>query len=153
MPTLGEIRDAIANKIAAVPNVGKVHNYERWTKAEKDFRGFYEYDQRILGWNVRRVSKAETSDALGRWNITNQWMIKGFLSLDDAAGSELIFDNLIEAIGDAFRTDETLGGVVDSTVLENPNVAGIQVEDSGPVTFAGVLCHSVRLALFTRHSI
>lgn len=153
MPTLAQIRNAIAAKIAAVQNIGQVYAFERFAKAEKDFRLMYLSTDRILGWNVRRVSKTETSPATGRWHVTNRWQIKGFLSLDDESESELIFDGLIEAIGDAFREDETLGGLVDSTVLENPNVAGIQVEDSGPVMFAGVLCHSARLALYTRNSI
>lgn len=152
-PTLDDIRNAIAGKIAAVPNIGKVYAYERFAKAEKDFRTLYASGGSILGWNVRRASKTETSSAPGRWWVTNKWVIKGFLSLDDAAESELVFDGLVEAIGDTFRDDVTLGGVVDSTVLQNPNVAGIQVEDSGPVMFAGVLCHSARLALHTRHYI
>lgn len=153
MPTLDDIRNAIVTTIATVPNIGHVHGFERFAKAEKDFRTLYESGGKILGWNVRRISKTETSGAIGRWSVTNKWLIKGFMGLDDSGNSEPIFDRLIEAIGDAFRIDETLGGVVDSTVLENPNVAGIQVEDAGPVMFAGVLCHSARLALFTRHSI
>jgi len=153
MPTLDDIRNAIATKIAAVPNIGQVHGYERFAKAEKDFRTLYASADRILGWNVRRASRKETSLAMGRWDITNKWQIKGFLSLDDAAESELVFDRLVEAICDAFRADENLGGIVDTTVMENPNVSGIQVEDSGPVMFSGVLCHSARLTLFTRHSI
>jgi hypothetical protein len=29
--------------------------------------------------------------------------------------------------------------------------AGVQVPESGPVMFAGVLCHAARLTLATRH--
>lgn len=153
MPTLDEIRNAIAVRIAAVPNVGKVHAFERFAKAEKEFRTLYESSGKILGWNVRRVTKKTASPALGRWQVTNGWQIKGFMSLDDAGNSELVFDNLVEEIGEAFRLDETLGGLIDGTVLDSPDVSGIQVDDSGPVMFAGVLCHSARLALYTRHSI
>lgn len=152
-PTLDEIRNAIVAKIDGVPNVGQVHGFERYAKAEKDFRAMYEASGKILGWNVRRVSKQTTSPATGRWHATNKWQIKGFMSIDDAGNSELVFDNKIEEIGEAFRLDETLGGLIDGTVLDSPDVAGIQVEDSGPVMFAGVLCHSARLALYTRHSI
>lgn len=151
MPTLADIRNAITTKITGVSGVGKVYDFERFAKAEKDFRTLYESGGRILGWNVRRISKTETSGNIGVWVVTNKWQIKGFMSLDDSAGSELVFDGLIEAIGDAFRADETLSGVVASTALESPDVAGIQVEDAGPVMFAGVLCHSARLALYTRH--
>lgn len=149
-PTLDEIRTAIAAGIAAVPDVGMVHAFERFAKNESKFRTLYESGGKILGWNVRRVKTSEKSDALGRWMVTHYWAIKGFMSLDDEGDSELVFDRKIEAIGERFRTDETLGGVVDTTVIEE-DVAGIQVEDSGPVMFAGVLCHSAKLGLVTRH--
>lgn len=151
MPTLDQIRNAIAAKIAAVPDSGKVHSYERFAKGEKDFRALYEHGGQVRGWNIRRLTKAETSPALGTYNVLNKWRISGFISLDDAGQSEIVFDNLVEAVCDAFRTDETLGGLIAGTVMDNPNVSGIQVEDSGPVMFAGVLCHSARLVLYTWH--
>jgi hypothetical protein len=151
MPTLDQIRNAIAAKIAAVPDIGKVHEYERFAKGEKDFRTLYEHNGQIRGWNVRRLTKAENAPAQGCYNVLNKWRISGFLSLDDANQSEIVFDNLVEAVCDAFRADETLGGLIAGTVMDNPNVAGIQVEDSGPVMFAGVLCHSARLVLYTWH--
>jgi hypothetical protein len=152
MPTrLDQIRAAIAAKIAAVPDAGKVHEYERFAKGAKDFAALYQHNGQIRGWNIRRLTKAEKSPVIGKYNVINKWRISGFMSLEDATASEIVFDNLVEAVCDAFRTDETLGGVVASTVLESPDVAGIQVEDSGPVMFAGVLCHSARLVLYTWH--
>jgi hypothetical protein len=151
MPTLMQIRDAIALKIATVPEIGQVHRFERFAKGEKDFRTQYEHNGQVRGWNVRRISRTETSPALGISNIVNKWRISGFMSLEDATGSELVFDDLVEALCQKFRDDETLGDLIAGTVLENPNVAGIQVEDSGPVMFAGVLCHSARLVLYTWH--
>jgi hypothetical protein len=88
---------------------------------------------------------------LGSYNVLNRWRISGFMSLEDSSASEIVFDNLVEAVCDAFRSDETLGGLIAGTVMDSPNVAGIQVEDSGPVMFAGVLCHSARLVLYTWH--
>ncbi|MCP4700274.1 MAG: hypothetical protein GY862_25995 [Gammaproteobacteria bacterium] len=44
---------------------------------------------------------------------------------------------------------QTLGGVVCSTVDDSQ--AGIQIVDSMPVMFAGVLCHSAKLKLNTWH--
>ncbi len=149
MPTLDDIRTAIAAGISSVPGVGMVHTFERFAKANSEFRPLYESAGKILGWNVRRVRTEEKSDAAGQWMVTHTWSIKGFMGLDDGGDSELVFDRLVEAIRDRFRADETLGGVVDTTVVED--VAGIQVDDSGPVMFAGVLCHSVKLRLVTRH--
>jgi len=151
MPTLTQIRAAIVAKIYTVANIGNVHAFERFAKGEKDFRTLYEYSGQVRGWNVRRLTRRETSPALGRSHVVNKWRISGFMSLSDADGSELAFDGLIEDLCAAFRADETLGGLIAGTVLENPNVAGLQVEDSGPVMFAGVLCHSARCILYTWH--
>lgn len=150
-PTLTQIRDAIAAKVAGVSNIGKVHKFERFAKGEKDFRAMYDHNGQIRGWNIRRIARTETSPALGTLNVVNKWRISGFVSLEDSAESELVFDGLVEGLCAAFRADETLGDLIAGTVLENPNVAGLQVEDSGPVMFAGVLCHSARCILYTWH--
>ena len=63
----------------------------------------------------------------------------------DRVGDRL--DRLIEAVRVAFRHDETLGGVVETTMSDGR--AGPQLDDSGPAMFAGVLCHHARLTLST----
>lgn len=151
MPTLAQIRGAIAANVAAVPNIGRVHTFERFAKNEKDFRALYEYQGQIRGWNIRRISHSEKSPAIGISNVINKWRISGFMSMEDATESELVFDGLVEDLCAKFREDETLGGLIASTILENPDIAGLQVEDSGPVMFAGVLCHSARCILYTWH--
>ena len=153
MPTLAAIRAAIKTKLSSVTDVGVVHDYERYATREAEFRSLYEWPSpgggQIRGWNFRRLSTRETSPAIGRYVVDHGWVIRGYLSLDDSAATEKTFDDLVEAIRDAFRADETLGGVVAATVVDGD--AGAQVPDSGPVIFAGVLCHSARLQLTTRH--
>lgn len=150
-PTLNQIRDAIAAAMATIPDIGKVQKFERFAKAEKEFKVFYEHQGQIRGWNIRRITRNENSQGLGISNVVNKWRISGFMSMADADASELVFDDLVEAVCAKFRADEMLGGLIAGTWLENPNVAGVQVEDSGPVMFAGVLCHSARLILYTWH--
>lgn len=153
MPTLTQIRDAIAAKMATVADIGKVHKYERFAKGEKDFRLLYEHQGQIRGWNIRRLTRAENSQVMGESNVINRWQIRGFMSMSDADASELVFDGLVEGLCAAFRADETLGGLIMSTVIPTMgNLAGLQEEDSGPVMFAGVLCHSARLILHTWHT-
>lgn len=151
MPTLAEIRGAIKTRLQGVAAVGKVNDYERFAARDKEFQDLYKdaASGQIRGWNLHRQAKIETSGAVGRNVIVNRWTLRGFMALNDAAASAITFDNLVEAVCDAFRADETLGGVVASTVTEN--AAGIQVEESVPVMFAGVLCHSARLTLNTMH--
>jgi len=42
MSTLATIRAAIVAKLNTVAGIGQVHNYERFARAEKDFRALYE---------------------------------------------------------------------------------------------------------------
>ncbi len=145
------IRAAIAEKVQLVPTIGRVHEYERYATSKTDLKALYESNGQIRGWFVRRVGTTETmpDTRLGRTAVDNRWQLRGYMSLADAAVSEIEFDGLVEQIQRAFRTDETLGGVVHTTFFQDQ--AGLQVDDLGPVLFAGVLCHSARLSLRTRH--
>ncbi|MBW8034220.1 MAG: hypothetical protein FVQ79_00705 [Planctomycetes bacterium] len=151
MGKLADVRAAIKTKIGAVAGItaANVHDYERFDKDIKGMREFYEVSGKINGWFIRRIRTSERSPYEGRWIVVSRWRIQGYYSLVDSNATEKTFDDLVEAIRDAFRTDETLGGIIDSTV--EGNEAGIQVEDSGHVILTGVLCHSVRLALNTRY--
>lgn len=151
MPTVGQIRDAIVAKMNGIAGIGRVHGFERYAKREADFVALFKSTDKVLGWIVRRVATREISRIVGRSIVTHRWQIRGYMSLDDATQSEVAFDTLIEAVRDAFRADETLGGLIDDTVADG-DVAGVQVDDSGPVFFGGVLCHGARLTLNTRHS-
>jgi len=156
MPTLADIREAIRVRVAAISNIGKVNDYERYTTQMSELKTLYVATiagaDQLRGWHIRRTSRVETYIDLERWVVVNNWQIRGFMALDDSAGSEKTFDNLVEAVCDAFDTTPTL--------IADPNYAevildeargGVQVPESGPVMFAGVLCHAARLTLATRH--
>ncbi|MBE0627981.1 MAG: hypothetical protein IH603_00015 [Burkholderia vietnamiensis] len=150
---MDDIRAAIKAKIAAVADIGVVNDYERYSKNQSELQAQYVAtiagSKQLRGWNIRRKTTKETSPATGSYAVTHAWDLRGYMALDDSAESEKTFDGLIEALRDAFRTDENLGGLISSTVIED--AAGVQVIESVPVLFAGVLCHSARLRLFTRH--
>lgn len=149
MPTIAQVREAIRAKLAGVAGIGVVNDYERYAVSISEFKAFFVAAGQVKGWLIRRAATQETSPALGRYVVTHRWQLRGYMALDDSAGTEKTFDTLVEAVRDAFRADETLGSVVAATVIDGE--AGIQVEDSGPVMLAGVLCHGVRLKLSTRH--
>ncbi|MBI1386283.1 MAG: hypothetical protein GC150_15360 [Rhizobiales bacterium] len=152
-PTVTQIRGAIAAKIAAVAGVGKVHAFERYAKGESDLRSMYVTDGVLAGWYVRRIATRELSPHPGRSIVWHRWRLGGFKGLLDAETTEIAFDETVEAIRAAFRVDDTLGGLV--TTCTEPEgdgaLAGVQLDDSGPVMFCGVLCHAARLSLSTRH--
>jgi len=147
---LETIRAAIVAKLKTIPGIRPVHSYERFAQGAKEFRELYADGNRILGWHVRRVASREIYVGIddGLLQTDHEWIIRGFHGLDDAAASEITFDALIELIRYAFRADDDLGGVVHTCSTDE--AAGIQVLDSGPVMFAGVLCHATTLTLVTR---
>lgn len=147
------IRAAIVAKLAAVPNVGMTHDHEPYAKDLRALQALYAYPidggQQLRGWFVQRVATPEMSLAIGRNWRDVKWRIRGYMALAEEAGTELAFDALIEALCDAVRGDETLGGVCASTVTDQ--AAGLQLVNAGPVMFAGVLCHAAELSLTTRY--
>lgn len=149
MPTLDQVRSAIVAKFEGVSGIGVVNSYVRFVKRKEDFDTYYVTSGKVNAWNIRRISRQTSSAALGRWTITNRWQIHGYYGLDDSAQSEIVFDNLIESVIDAFRIDETLGDVVDSIVVGDE--AGIQLDDMGAYDIIGITCHRCVMRLNTRH--
>lgn len=143
------IRTAIVTRLEAVAGIGVVQPYERYAKDLARLRELYVYQSQVRGWFVRRAGWRETAQAGELRTVDTRWQIRGYLSLDDDGASELAFDALVHLIHEAFRADDTLGGIVDS--LWTDQAAGVQGDDLGPVMFAGVLCHGARLSLTTRH--
>ena len=155
MTRLDTLRAAIVQTMNAVPQIGRVHDRERSLADEAALRALYLYDlpgggQQLRGWWLRRTASAERSINVDRTLSIDSWALHGHLALDDAAGSELSFDALIEGLRDAVRTDPTLGGVcVTGPVKDEDTTDGIQVGDTGLVTFCGVRCHGAVLQLRT----
>lgn len=153
MPTLDQIRAAIKAKIETVADVGVVHEYERYSKERSKLKALYEsgVPARLFGWHIRRVSTREFLEDIARWRVVHGWRIRGFMSIDDADATEKLFDARVEAIRDAFRTDDSLGNLIFTCIDPQSNEAGIQVIDHRPVLFCDVLCHHAELGLTTQH--
>lgn len=150
------IKAAVVARLQAVDNVGRVHSYERYARLESTFKDLYGWSRgdgtkQLRGWFVRRTARAELSPMLGRRHVQTTFALRGYLALDDEAATEQQFDALIDDVITAFRNDETLGGLVNTTVT--PEGAGAQLVQSEPVLFCGVLCHSARLTLICLHDL
>lgn len=165
MPTtLAATRDALVGLLRAVPGVGLVHPHEVYAVDERGFRNAYLYthhdhaldalcsEAHIRGWYLRRVATRETVLNV-RMQNEHTWHVRGYMAFNNAAHSELIFDDLIERMRAAVRgPGDALGlpallGTGGGAAVER----GMQVSGAGPVIFAGVLCHSAVLELTTRH--
>lgn len=145
-------RSALVTSMRAVPNIGVVHAYER-TGADLATLKQHYYSathQQIRGWFVRRVRIRETGILQPLYLEVVEWQIRGFMAVDDAGESELVFDDLLEGLRDRLRDDSTLGGTVMKLgLLDAKSDRGLQLEDFGPYMFGGVLCHGAKFSLVT----
>ena len=151
MADLATIRAAIKNKMLTVPDIGVVHDYERYAKRESEFRTLFELNGEILGWFFYRDNTAELDGDTGEVRRLHEWQFFGFKGLSDNNASAKSFQDLVEVLASAFRADPTLGGVIE----ENKNTdqafgpVGLQIDAIETVMFASVLCHRARLRLVT----
>lgn len=150
-----QIRDALQDLMLTVPNIGQVHNRERYIREEAKFSALYLYTpaggvKQLRGWWLRRTATQERSLGVGRNLEIHTWAMRGYMSLNDEEETELEFDALVEALRDKVRLDPTLGGICEQSPLNDGNATdGLQVIDCAPVLFCGVLCHSALLELRT----
>lgn len=153
MSTVAQILSAIVARHAAVPQVGKVHDYERYSQTESKFREFFVADlgggvRQLRGWWWRRTATRESSISTGTTLNVHTWECRGYMAVSDADASEKVFSQLVEDFRTVIRDDPTLGGVCEQNAVEGEE-DGVQVTDMGPVMFCGVLCHCAVLQLKT----
>lgn len=139
------IRAALVTLLAAIPDIGRVHAYERFATGERGLLDHYTAAGAVRGWYVSRIASSRLALGSGRVLVTDRWAIVGLLSLVDGAASEIAASDLADAIIAAERADPTLGGVARGRPVDG--AAGIQLAGLEPVMFAGVLCHKVTLRL------
>lgn len=146
-------RAALVSLLNSVPDIGRVHEYQRYSREENTFRGLYLFNAppmqpHLRGWQVSHTGQERRTLGVGRVLKQHFWTLRGYLVLNDGFASELVFDDLCEAIADAYQADPTLGGVNTAEMFgDGPD--GVQKRDAGPVLFCGVLCHSAVLQLET----
>lgn len=153
MSALATTRAALFALLAGVPGIGQVHDRERHVRDEAKFRQLYvarvNGADQLRGWWFRRSATSEVTLGVGRRMEVHTWQVRGYMALSDDAGSELVFDELIEALRDAVRTTADAGGVPWEPAPFDSPTDGLQVLQIGPVLFCGVLCHSALLELKT----
>lgn len=142
--SLSTIRAKIKAILEEVTDVGsKVYDYERWAKTWQEYLELFKSNGIIKGWTITRRATPEISKTPSSNVRTHTFIIHGFYSLDDSAASETTFQDIIENIATAFRSEITLGG----TAFD---CSPLQVDSVGAVMFGGVLCHFCELRLLVQ---
>jgi hypothetical protein len=135
------IRAQIYDILGDVADIGTVYDYERWAKDWDTFIALFKTTiggtAQIRGWEIYRPGPVPDDPTSVR---SHTYAINGYMSLKDSAGSEKIFNTLIEAVYDAFLAKPDLN---DAALGHD----GIQVNVIEPRMFGSVLCHYCRLTL------
>lgn len=136
----------IKAKLTSVPGVGMVHDYERqaadWAKFVELFRD--PASGKILGWEITR--RAATEHEAGVWFRHHQFVLKGYMGLQDAAASSKTFQALADDICAAFR-EAPAGNGWEYRNGDEPDRAPAQIETITDRMFGSVLCHAAEIAL------
>ena len=149
-----------------------VHRYERYAAREGDLRAHYlspatgvekKAPGILIGWHVRRVSTVELEGDSQYTRTAHRWRALAIMALNDPVPgkpeaaefepSEIVFDRMLECVRAKFREDDALIDPDDDELLAETTRyegrQGFQIDDSGPVMFAGVLCHMARCSIVT----
>lgn len=140
------IRPLIVAVLATVPDIGRLYAHERAAADWSVFLTFFKVAiagvPQIRGWEVSRKSCGEALEELGAGQgNTDQrhgYVIRGYLGVSDKDNTEKIFNDLIDAIADAFRNtrlaDDLSHDYIRATIIESR-------------FFSSVLCHYTELSL------
>ena len=137
------IRQQIYAILAAVPNVGVVHDYERWTADWAKFLELFKDPAggRILGWEITRVSYSSIKLSKIQEQVTHEFKIQGYMGMKDADRTDVLFNAIIDgAIAPAFRGNHDLNGACSET-------GALRAETIDNRSFGSVLCHYADLRL------
>ena len=147
-----EIRSALAALLRGIPEIGRVHEFERYSKRLEDLKAHYVTTllgasaQQLRGWFLRRT-RSDYAGATFCPVRNDIWEIRGFMALEDGGESELQFDDLVDSVIQVFF--EVQPDILGLRIADSEAGQRCALVQSQPVLFGGVLCHSATLVLKT----
>ncbi len=117
---LSSIRTAIKTILEGVSGIGIVHDYERWANDWNTFLEFYKTGGKINGWSITRKATPAKKGNVPTMMRTHNFVIRGYYGLQDSAASEKTFQDLVEAVQDAFDAADHQLGLPDNVLNSGP---------------------------------
>lgn len=136
----------IADRVAAVPNAGRVHRYQRHLTTREDvIAEFFDPNLgRINGWTCSRASYRDEQLTSVENVRVSTFVLRGFMAVEDRQATELLFQQLVDRVAEAFRPQDNLDGAVERIAPVQAPVIGYAMLGRSD---SGVLCHSAELTL------
>lgn len=147
--TEATIRAALKTRLEAVTNIGRVHDYERWAPDWSDYLDLFKTTigrtDQIRGWTIACASIGNRQEAYQFHRKDYEFVIRGYLGLDDSAATEktaiALAEDVIEELEKYVRLNATLevGTYADDGW---PHLVIFQ-----PRMYGSVLCHYIEIRL------
>lgn len=148
MGSLSDIRAEIKAVLEAVPEIGIVHEYERWLADEKRMKELC-YDealQAIRFWELTREATPSTDHDDRSEARAHQIVARGYMPLKDADASELFWQAKAEEVCAALRAERMKPAPLNGKA----HVVGpISVRSFSSWMRAGMLMHRVEIVFTT----
>lgn len=149
---LADIRADILDVIEDIPDIGIVHDYERfsndWTTYLDRFSVTIDGTKQVRGWTIGYAGTPESEQAQfddGTLPVlrSSRWIIRGYLGLDDSRETEKLFQDLVEDVLDALDDDHV--DLHDPADYFHTTPAIVPIVEHR--VFGSVLCHYCEIAL------
>ena len=153
--SLDTVRTEMKTIIEAVSGIGKVHDYERYTHDWKKYEQLFTKADKVNTWQIERPTfsryvHGSQGPTAGVERVIHDFIIRGFYALSDELASEKTFQDIVEAVCQAFRNKPTL----------NDKAEMIKISSDSPVTgrifkdyLGAVLCHIVEISISIQEKI
>ena len=104
------IRAQIKSILQGVTGSGAVHDYMRHTRSDAERLILYTSGGKVNAFEFERISNANERDTTGTARRTYTYQLQGYYTLDDANQSSYLFQALLDASFEAFKSNITLNG-------------------------------------------
>lgn len=133
------LRSEIKTILSGIAAIGVVHDYERWAAEDAAFLNLFKdpASGKIFGWEITRAG-ARIERVTQKYKVTHRFVLKGYYGIKDSAGSEKLFNAVVETIAMKILSTKITGS--QGEVLP-------QVDKLEPRVFSGILCHCAEIRL------
>ena len=135
--SLSAVRAKIKEKLESIPNIGVVHDYQRWTRDRATFKALFVKSGKLNAWWIEwnDTPEADEGEFANTINRVHHFIIRGVYALKDSAASDKEFDLLVEAVLNELSSNRTLNGTAQ---VAQPAILGANSEEM----FSEVLSHT-----------
>jgi hypothetical protein len=130
-------RSQLLTRLQALTALGKLHQYERYSKNMTELANLYSQGGVLAGGFLRWASAKTRMYALGAYEHRHVFELVLIRGWNDAQESQLVFDQAIEQLMVAFETDQRIG---DWSCIDSDSF-GFELVRNEPAMFGGVLAH------------